>query len=176
MRQVFIARKKVTSPTLERKLYIIRKSAAMRSSAQARARKEFYVRRCRAHRVLQGHALAHQVGEYYKDLQDAPWNRARVGPPALLDEYIPVVGSGASIPPDLPQREINTLRGNVNWIRARQGHLEPVLGRDLDKIWPLIYDGSRLGFVDNALELLVMAVLGRARDDDDDPGAGRTTR
>jgi len=40
--------------------------------------------------------------------------------------------------------EINTLRGNVNWIRARQGAISsPVLGKDLDKIWPLIYDGQR---------------------------------
>jgi glutamate synthase (NADPH/NADH) large chain len=54
--------------------------------------------------------------------------------------------------------EINTVRGNVNWIRARQGAISsPVLGEDLDKIWPLIYDGqSDSASFDNALELLVM--------------------
>ncbi|MGH8675165.1 MAG: glutamate synthase central domain-containing protein, partial [Burkholderiales bacterium] len=54
--------------------------------------------------------------------------------------------------------EINTLRGNVNWIRARQGAISsPVLGSDLSKIWPLIYDGqSDSASFDNALELLVM--------------------
>src|SRR5438445_3386587 len=54
--------------------------------------------------------------------------------------------------------EINTLRGNVNWIRARQqGISSVVLGKDLDKIWPLIYDGqSDSASFDNALELLVM--------------------
>ena len=54
--------------------------------------------------------------------------------------------------------EINTLRGNVNWIRARQhGIASSVLGDDLDKIWPLIYDGqSDSASFDNALELLVM--------------------
>ncbi|HYS50366.1 MAG TPA: glutamate synthase large subunit, partial [Burkholderiales bacterium] len=54
--------------------------------------------------------------------------------------------------------EINTLRGNVNWIRARQGAISsPVLGRDLEKIWPLIYAGqSDSASFDNALELLVM--------------------
>ena len=54
--------------------------------------------------------------------------------------------------------EINTLRGNVNWIRARQhGIASSVLGADLDKIWPLIYDGqSDSASFDNALELLVM--------------------
>jgi glutamate synthase (NADPH/NADH) large chain len=55
--------------------------------------------------------------------------------------------------------EINTLRGNVNWIRARQGAISsPVLGEDLEKIWPLIYDGqSDSASFDNALELLVMS-------------------
>jgi glutamate synthase (NADPH/NADH) large chain len=54
--------------------------------------------------------------------------------------------------------EINTVRGNVNWIRARQGAISsPVLGEDLGKIWPLIYPGqSDSASFDNALELLVM--------------------
>jgi glutamate synthase (NADPH) large chain len=68
------------------------------------------------------------------------------------------VGSRASVPADRHNGEINTLRGNVNWIRARQGAISsPVLGRDLDKLWPLIYDGqSDSASFDNALELLVM--------------------
>src|SRR5437868_8324666 len=54
--------------------------------------------------------------------------------------------------------EINTLPSHVNWLRARQGAISsPILGRDLDKIWPLIYDGqSDSASFDNALELLVM--------------------
>ena len=54
--------------------------------------------------------------------------------------------------------EINTLRGNVNWIRARQQAISStVLGADLDKVWPLIYDGqSDSASFDNALELLLM--------------------
>src|SRR5437870_7960241 len=54
--------------------------------------------------------------------------------------------------------EINTLRGNVNWIRARQQAISSsVLGDDLNKIWPLIYDGqSDSASFDNALELLLM--------------------
>jgi glutamate synthase domain-containing protein 2/glutamate synthase domain-containing protein 3 len=54
--------------------------------------------------------------------------------------------------------EINTLRGNVNWVRARQGAISSlVLGKDLDKLWPLIYPGqSDSASFDNALELLVM--------------------
>jgi glutamate synthase (NADPH/NADH) large chain len=54
--------------------------------------------------------------------------------------------------------EINTVRGNVNWVRARQGAISsPILGKDIEKIWPLIYDGqSDSASFDNALELLVM--------------------
>ena len=54
--------------------------------------------------------------------------------------------------------EINTLRGNYNWMRAREkGTLSPLLGADLDKIWPLIYaNQSDSASFDNALELLVM--------------------
>jgi glutamate synthase (NADPH/NADH) large chain len=55
--------------------------------------------------------------------------------------------------------EINTLRGNVNWLRARQGAISsPAIGKDLDKVWPLIYDGqSDSASFDNALELLLMS-------------------
>jgi glutamate synthase (NADPH/NADH) large chain len=54
--------------------------------------------------------------------------------------------------------EINTLRGNYNWMRAREkGTSSPLLGADLDKIWPLMYPNqSDTASFDNALELLVM--------------------
>jgi glutamate synthase (NADPH/NADH) large chain len=53
--------------------------------------------------------------------------------------------------------EINTVRGNVNWMYARRGSLHSeLLGSDLDKMWPLIPHGqSDTACIDNALELLV---------------------
>ncbi len=53
--------------------------------------------------------------------------------------------------------EINTLRGNVNWMNARRRTMEsPLLGADLDKMWPIIPHGqSDTASLDNALELLV---------------------
>jgi glutamate synthase (NADPH/NADH) large chain len=53
--------------------------------------------------------------------------------------------------------EINTVRGNVNWMYARRGSLHSeLLGDDLDKMWPLIPHGqSDTACIDNALELLV---------------------
>jgi glutamate synthase (NADPH) large chain len=55
--------------------------------------------------------------------------------------------------------EINTVKGNFNWIRAREGVMKSaVLGDDLQKLFPLIYEGqSDTACFDNALELLVMA-------------------
>ncbi len=54
--------------------------------------------------------------------------------------------------------EINTLQGNVNWFKAREQAISsPILGDDLNKIWPLHYPGqSDSASFDNALELLVM--------------------
>jgi len=163
IRQVFVGRGKGVTVTdaLERKLYIIRKSAghAIRSLHLAHG-KEFYVPSMSARTIVyKGMLLAHQVGEYYLDLKDPRVESAL----ALVHQRF----STNTFPSwDLahPFRmichngEINTLRGNVNWIRARQGAISsPVLGSDLGKIWPLIYDGqSDSASFDNALELLVM--------------------
>ncbi len=163
IRQVFIGRGKGVTVTdaLERKLYIIRKSSGHAIQALKLAHgKEFYVPSMSARTACyKGMLLARQVGQYYKDLQDARVESAL----ALVHQRF----STNTFPSwDLahPFRmichngEINTLRGNVNWIRARQGAISsPVLGRDLEKIWPLIYAGqSDSASFDNALELLVM--------------------
>jgi glutamate synthase (NADPH/NADH) large chain len=163
IRQVFIGRGKGVTVTdaLERKLYIIRKSSGHAIQAlKLQHGKEFYVPSLSARTICyKGMLLAYQVGEYYLDLKDARVESAL----ALVHQRF----STNTFPSwDLahPFRlichngEINTLRGNVNWIRARQGAISsPILGRDLEKIWPLIYDGqSDSASFDNALELLVM--------------------
>ncbi|MCD6041025.1 MAG: glutamate synthase subunit alpha, partial [Burkholderiales bacterium] len=163
IRQVFIGRgRRVTvTDALERKLYIIRKSSGHAIQAlRLKHGKEFYVPSMSARTVCyKGMLLAYQVGEYYLDLKDARVESAL----ALVHQRF----STNTFPSwDLahPFRlichngEINTLRGNVNWIRARQGAISsPILGNDLAKIWPLIYDGqSDSASFDNALELLVM--------------------
>src|SRR5919201_1436101 len=163
IRQVFIGRgRRVTvTDALERKLYIIRKSSGHAIQAlKLKHAKAFYVPSMSARTVCyKGMLLANQVGEYYLDLKDARVESAL----ALVHQRF----STNTFPSwDLahPFRmichngEINTLRGNVNWIRARQGAISsPILGDDLEKIWPLIYDGqSDSASFDNALELLVM--------------------
>jgi glutamate synthase (NADPH/NADH) large chain len=163
IRQVFIGRGKGVTVTdaLERKLYIIRKASGHAIQAlKLRHGKEFYVPSMSARTIVyKGMLLANQVGSYYLDLQDA----RVVSALALVHQRF----STNTFPTwDLshPFRmiahngEINTLRGNVNWIRARQGAISsPVLREDLSKVWPLIYEGqSDSASFDNALELLVM--------------------
>ncbi len=163
MRQVFIGRGPNVTVTdaLERKLYIIRKSSGHAIQALKLAHgKQFYVPSMSARTIVyKGMLMADQVGTYYKDLQDP----RLVSALALVHQRF----STNTFPSwDLahPFRmichngEINTLRGNVNWIRARQGAISsPILNQDLAKIWPLIYDGqSDSASFDNALELLVM--------------------
>jgi glutamate synthase (NADPH/NADH) large chain len=164
IRQFFIQRGPGVTVTdaLERKLYIIRKSAGHAIRAlHLKHGAEFYVSSMSARTVVyKGMLMANQVGVYYKDLQDT----RVVSALALIHQRF----STNTFPTwDLahPFRmiahngEINTLRGNVNWIRARQGAISsPVLGGDLNKLWPLIYPGqSDSASFDNALELLVMS-------------------
>jgi glutamate synthase (NADPH/NADH) large chain len=163
IRQVFVAPGPGITDTdaLERKLYILRKAIGHSIQAQKLPDgKMFYVPSMSARTVVyKGMLLANQVGTYYLDLQDS---RA-VSAMALAHQRF----STNTFPTwDLahPFRmiahngEINALRGNVNWIRAREhGISSPVLGEDLAKVWPLIYDGqSDSASFDNALELLVM--------------------
>src|SRR5690606_24120383 len=123
--------------------------------------KEFYMPSLSARTIVyKGMLLADQVGKYYKDLQDP-----RVASALALVHQRFSTNTFPTWELAHPFRmiahngEINTLRGNVNWIRARQQAISsPVLGKDLDKLWPLIYDGqSDSASFDNALELLVMS-------------------
>ena len=164
IRQVFVARgsRDMDQDALERKLYVIRKASGHAIQAlKLRHGKEFYVPSFSTYTlVYKGMLLAHQVGEYYEDLRDP----SMVSALAMVHQRF----STNTFPTwDLahPFRfichngEINTLRGNFNWIRAREGAIaSKVLGDDLSKLWPLIYDGqSDSASFDNALELLLMA-------------------
>ena len=164
IRQIFVGAgdNVLVTDALERKLFIIRKrcSHAIRALNLEHCG-EFYIPSFSARTVVyKGQLLADQVGVFYRDLADARCVSAL----ALVHQRF----STNTFPTwDLahPFRmiahngEINTMRGNVNWMRAREKSVSShVLGGDLDKIWPLIYPGqSDSASFDNALELLVMA-------------------
>jgi glutamate synthase (NADPH/NADH) large chain len=108
--------------------------------------------------VYKGLLLAPQVENFYCDLRD-PLTESAL---ALVHQRFST-NTFPSWKLAHPYRfiahngEINTVRGNVNWMNARRRTMESdLLGPDLDKMWPLIPHGqSDTACVDNALELLV---------------------
>ena len=163
VRQVFIARGPLCQDQdgFERKLFVIRKQIENRVlNLGLSDGKMFYVPSFSSRTlVYKGMLLADQVGVFYSDLSDD----RMVSALALVHQRF----STNTFPTwDLahPFRmiahngEINTLRGNVNWMAARRHSMSSeLLGEDLNKIWPLIGEGnSDSASFDNALELLVM--------------------
>ncbi len=164
IRQVFIGRGQdiMVTDALERKLYVIRKSSGHAiQGLNLLHGKEFFVPSMSARTVVyKGLLLADQVGVYYKDLQDARCISAL----ALVHQRFST-NTFPAWPLAHPYRliahngEINTVKGNFNWMRAREGVMKSaVLGDDLKKLFPLIYEGqSDTACFDNVLELLLMA-------------------
>ncbi|WP_099156868.1 glutamate synthase large subunit [Virgibacillus ndiopensis] len=160
IRQVFIG----ASPTIkedlefERKLYIIRKQAEKVASEREEG---FYFTSLSSQTIVyKGLLLPEQLDAFYIDLQDADfvsafsmvhsrfstntfpsWERAHP------NRYL------------MHNGEINTLRGNINWMRAREEQfISDAFGDDLKKVLPILNaDGSDSSILDNALEFFVLA-------------------
>ncbi len=162
MRQVFIGRNDCpTQDDFERKLFVIRKqieTTVYQSGKEGAA--SFYIPSMSS-RLLsyKGLLLADQVGVYYQDLND----ERMVSALALVHQRF----ATNTFPTwDLAQPfrmiahngEINTVRGNINWMAARKASMEsPLFGEDMKKLWPMIRDDqSDSASFDNALELLLL--------------------
>lgn len=158
--QIFVANDGgLSADDFERKLFLIRRSLQNRIIERKLALEEqFYVcsLSCRTI-VYKGLMLAPRLGAYYPDLTDSDAITAL----AIVHQRF----STNTFPTwDLshPYRyiahngEINTLRGNRNWMRAREKGLKSdVFGDDLSKIFPLVNkSGSDTATLDNAVELL----------------------
>ncbi|CAM8451311.1 glutamate synthase subunit alpha [Candidatus Methylopumilus universalis] len=162
IKQVIIAQGKEVKDQnhFERKLFVIRKriehsikKLGLDDPAQ------FYIPSLSSRTIVyKGMLLANEVDTYYSDLKDARVTSAL----ALVHQRF----STNTFPAwDLahPFRmiahngEINTVQGNVNWMRARHESMQSqLLGDDLEKLWPLIVEGqSDSACFDNCLELLV---------------------
>jgi glutamate synthase (NADPH/NADH) large chain len=163
IQQIFVGRPSgMDEDAFERKLYVVRKRAEneVRESGMEDA-ETFYIPSlsCRTI-VYKGLLLASQITKFYRELADPDvisglclvhqrfstntfpsWQRAH--------PYRYVAHNG----------EINTLRGNVNWMHARQSLLRsPLFGEDIQKLHPIIApDGSDSANFDNAVELLMQA-------------------
>ena len=150
--------------TFERKILAIRKQTQNPLEALSRKHKlpailQFYMPSFSTRTVVyKGLLLAHSVGSFYEDLRN-PLTQSAI---ALVHQRFST-NTFPSWKLAHPYRfiahngEINTVRGNVNWMNARRRTLEsPLLGADLDKMWPLIPHGqSDTASLDNALELLL---------------------
>jgi len=164
LKQIFIGRGPdvIVPDALERKLYVIRKTASSAIQALKLTHShEYYVPSMSCRTVIyKGLLLPDQVGVYYKDLAD----ERVVSALALVHQRFST-NTFPEWPLAHPYRmvahngEINTVKGNFNWMRAREGVMKsPVLGDDLKKLYPISFEGqSDTAVVDNALELLVMA-------------------
>ncbi len=164
IRQLFVGRGEgvADEAAFERKLYVIRRLAEKRVSRSAiPGRTHFYLPSL-SHKtiVYKGMLNAPQLRQFYPDLQDRgvtsalgmvhsrfstntfpSWSRAH--------PYRYISHNG----------EINTLRGNINWMHARQAMMKSALfGEDLQKVLTVVdTDGSDSGMFDNVLELLTLA-------------------
>lgn len=160
--QAFIGKgkKKFTEDEFERRLYVLRKTISNAIYRRVERRTSGYYPvsiSCRTI-IYKGMFLADQLGSYYPDLHDEDFESAiamvhqrfstNTFPTwSLAHPYRYLAHNG----------EINTLRGNNNWMAARQASVSsPLFGADINKLWPISYEGqSDTACFDNALEFLV---------------------
>jgi glutamate synthase domain-containing protein 2/glutamate synthase domain-containing protein 1/glutamate synthase domain-containing protein 3 len=168
IQQIFIARGKgMTEDQLERKLYLVRKRAeAEIAKSDIPEKSFFYVPSLSARTIIyKGLLLAPQIANFYPELKDPDvvsalclvhqrFSTNTFPTWQLAHPYRYIAHNG----------EINTVRGNVNWMHARQSVLaSPLFGDDIKKLFPIIQPGgSDSAAFDNALELLVLSGRGLA--------------
>ena len=161
-RQIFIGcgREIHDQDEFERRLYLVRKriTNAIADSYQGQDIGHYCVSLSSRTLVYKGMFLSYQLKAYYKDLIDPRFTSAmglihqrfstNTFPSwKLAHPYRMVAHNG----------EINTLRGNVNWMAARQASVStPLFGDDISDLWPITAEGqSDTACFDNALEFLV---------------------
>ena len=149
---------------LERKLFVLRKvieRTVGESDLTVDQTDSFYICSLSCNTIVyKGLLMAHQIAEFYKDLQDqdvvsafalvhSRFSTNTLGSWRLAHPYRYLAHNG----------EINTLRGNVNWMHAREAQFKsPLFGDDVTKITPVTKPGdSDTASLDNALELLQMS-------------------
>ncbi|WP_113676176.1 glutamate synthase large subunit [Vallitalea guaymasensis] len=158
--QIFIKRGNLSATEFETKLYIVRKlvEKAIREAYHTYTEAFYICSLSSKTMIYKGQLLARQIPEFYPDLKDP----SMVSAIALVHQRYST-NTFPSWDRAQPFRflahngEINTLRGNVNWMNAREGILKSdILGEDIKKLFPIITpDGSDSMNLDNALELLV---------------------
>ncbi len=163
IKQVFLGRPDDVDPgdAFERRLYLCRRAIEKRGDAEhALVGKIFYICSMSSRTIVyKGMLVATQMRRFFTDLNDAAVKTAV----ALVHSRYST-NTTPSWERAHPNRfiihngEINTLKGNVNWIRAREPNLySPIFQGDLERALPIINrEGSDSAILDNVLEFLVM--------------------
>ena len=160
--QIFLRRgPEMDQDALERKLYVVRKRAENAISRIGPEREgHFYVPSLSSRTIVyKGLLLAPQITDFYKELLDPDVASAM----SLVHQRFST-NTFPSWQLAHPYRyvchngEINTLRGNINWMYARQSVLKsPLFGDDIKKLLPIITPGgSDSAMLDNAVEMLTL--------------------
>ncbi|HFC04346.1 MAG TPA: glutamate synthase subunit alpha, partial [Rhizobiales bacterium] len=163
-RQIFIGHGNdiTDNDHFERKLFLVRKVTSNRIIAELgeKAKTSYYPVSLSSRTIVyKALVLGKALADYYQDLNDDRTESAL----CLIHQRFST-NTFPSWPLAHPYRmvchngEINTVRGNYNWMAARQANMSSdILGDDLKKLWPISYEGqSDTACFDNALELLCM--------------------
>ncbi len=157
--QVFVDGKGLSGAALDRKLYVVRKQMQRRVRDVLGDQDRFYIPSFSSRTIIyKGLLMGGQVSGFYKDLNDPDVESAVA---VIHQRYS--TNTFPSWELSQPFRflahngEINTLRGNLNQMNARENGIEsPLFGADIRKLLPVIDPGgSDSACLDNALELLV---------------------
>ncbi|HXG51353.1 MAG TPA: glutamate synthase large subunit [candidate division Zixibacteria bacterium] len=164
VRQVFIGRGENVGDDLafERKLYVIRRRAENAIRYAGLPGGDFFYVPSLSHRTLvyKGMLTPRQLTTFYPDLSDPAMESAiAVVHSRFSTNTFPSWGRAHPYRYLIHNGEINTLRGNENWMHARQAMLSsPLFGDDIKKVLPIIQeDGSDSAKFDNCLEFLALS-------------------
>ena len=162
IRQVFVGRGEVAPDALDRRLFIARKLAENEiATGKLEGRAQFYVSSMSSKLIVyKGLMRSFRVADFYADL-NSPLLTSALG--LVHQRYS--TNTFPAWPLAHPFRfichngEINTLRGNMNWMKARQGLFKSeLIGTELEKLFPILTEGaSDSAILDNAIELLYHA-------------------
>ncbi len=161
--QFFVGRPSgLSDDEFERKLFLVRKraEAAVVAASDVRDKSFFYIPSFSSRTIIyKGLLLAHQIGEFYNELLDPETKSALcLVHQRFSTNTFPTWQLAHPFRYLCHNGEINTLRGNVNWMNARQSMMSSPLFDDVSKLFPVIQPQvSDSAALDNAVEMLTMA-------------------
>jgi len=160
--QFFVARPPgMSADAFERKLYVVRKRVeAQVAASEMRDKGFFYIPSFSSRTIIyKGLLLAHQIGEFYNELLDPLTQSALcLVHQRFSTNTFPTWQLAHPFRYLCHNGEINTIRGNTNWMNARQSVISSPLFDDIKKLFPIVQPGvSDSASLDNAVELLAMS-------------------